>query len=130
MSTTAPPTQRTEPSLEELVAAIEASFAADTAADGENWCAANPSYGHCTVASLIVQDHFGGELLRGVVNGVSHYWNLLPSGEEIDLTREQFGEILSETAPEPRTRDYALSFAPTAHRYALLAARVRAVLGY
>jgi hypothetical protein len=44
---------------------------------------------------LVVQDWLGGKVVKadafrdgGRVG--AHYWNLLPSGEEVDLTRDQF----------------------------------------
>ncbi len=63
------------------------------------WCAEtcagefdpnHPGRGQCAVTALLVQDLLGGELLRAVVDGQSHYWNLIPGMGEIDLTREQF----------------------------------------
>jgi hypothetical protein len=56
---------------------------------------------------LTVHDLLGGELLIAEVlrtdgsrQGV-HYWNLLPDGTEIDLTREQFAS--NEVVQEPLT---------------------------
>lgn len=45
----------------------------------------------------MVHDHLGGQLVRGEVHVDGqrvdyHWWNLLPSGEEIDFTRVQFDE--------------------------------------
>jgi hypothetical protein len=75
-----------------------------------------------------VQDLYGGSLLRTKVDRISHYWNLLPSGEEIDLSREQFANENLMLLGEPRTRDYVLSFPDTAQRYAMLKGRVAAAL--
>jgi hypothetical protein len=58
------------------------------------------------VHRLTIHDLLGGELLIAEVlradgsrQGV-HYWNLLPDGTEIDLTREQFAS--DEVIQEPR----------------------------
>jgi hypothetical protein len=77
------------------------------------------------VTALVVQDYFGGDLRRGEVGAISHYWNVLPTGEELDLTRKQFGDDAQLTDPEPRTREYLLSNPGTARRYKELARAVR-----
>jgi hypothetical protein len=43
----------------------------------------------------VVHDRLGGELVRGEVHVDGervdfHWWNRLPDGSEVDLTREQF----------------------------------------
>jgi hypothetical protein len=77
----------------------------------------------------LVQESQGGDLLRAEVDGISHYWNRLPSGAEIDLTREQFGNDPVRMSPvEIRTRDYVLSYADTQRRYELLKKRLAEVL--
>lgn len=86
--------------------ALRASWAADTCSpdDAERapWLPDNAAWGHCDITALIVNDIFGGDLVlgevyhRGQQQGF-HYWNQLPSGVEIDLTREQFqtGQIVT-----------------------------------
>lgn len=56
---------------------------------------AHPARGQCAVTALLVQEWFGGELLRAVVempdgSTESHYWNRITGMGEIDLTREQY----------------------------------------
>lgn len=51
----------------------------------------SPLHGHCGAVAHLVQSKFGGEILSGTVDGQRHFWNRLPSGEEIDLTSDQFG---------------------------------------
>lgn len=51
---------------------------------------------------MVVQDRFGGRLMRGEVpvSGSRvdfHRWNQFPDGREVDLTREQFGAHESVT---------------------------------
>jgi Domain of unknown function (DUF4338) len=78
----------------------------------------NPAWGQCAVTALIVQDAFGGELLRSTIGGIAHYWNRLDDGSEIDLTRIQFGpNAYCERPAALRSRDYVLSFPETKRRY-------------
>ncbi len=84
--------------------------ATETATDvGREWSASNPAAGHCDVTSLLVRERIGGDLRTCQVfrNGVlseHHYWNVLPDGQEVDLTRSQFdgnetfGEVATLTA--------------------------------
>ncbi|BCJ71605.1 hypothetical protein CS0771_11490 [Catellatospora sp. IY07-71] len=63
--------------------------------DLADWRPENPSRGQCGVTALVVQDVLGGELMLGEVfeSGARrgyHYWNRLPDGTEVDLTRDQF----------------------------------------
>jgi hypothetical protein len=111
--------------LSELEAAIAAAWTRGTTADAANWTAENSAWGQCAVTALVVQDYFGGTLRRGEVGAISHYWNVLPSGEEIDLTRHQFPDGVVIERVEPRTREYVLSHPETAKRYHALAAAVR-----
>jgi hypothetical protein len=54
----------------------------------EQWTKENPAFGQCAVTALIVQDFFGGELV--FCSHQNHFWNRLPYGKEVDLTRSQF----------------------------------------
>lgn len=108
--------------LAALSKALRESWNADTSAY-PRWSPHSPSRGQCAVTALIVQDALGGDLERVTVNGESHYYNRLPDGTELDLTRDQFA-AWSPSTPETRTREYVLSYAPTADRYALLKTRV------
>lgn len=89
-----------------------------------DWSPADASRGQCAVTALLIQDLFGGSLLRAVVSGESHYWNRLPDGTELDLTREQFSHFVVDGVVVERDRSYVLSFPDTAERYALLRALV------
>ena len=121
--------------LDSVARAIEDSWSAETCdeADLPDWHAGNRSRGQCGVSALVLHDHLGGVLLLAdvMVDGVRtgyHYWNRLPDGREIDLTRAQFSpeEIVGEPAvvvrpPGPVRRSRA--------QYELLAARVSDRLG-
>jgi len=112
--------------LRQIQGIIEQAWSADTAL-GE-WTPDVPSLNQCAVTALIVQDYFGGQLLRcEMSDGDSHYWNRLSSGIQIDLTAPQFEHTearpLRETAIV-RDREYVLSFPETEKRYQLLRRRV------
>ena len=94
------------PDLDTLSDAIAASWSAETCdpSDLEDWHEGNPSRGQCGVSALVINDYLGGDLLlaRVSVDGVErsfHYWNRLPDGHEVDLTRAQF--LPNESVGEP-----------------------------
>jgi hypothetical protein len=71
----------------------------------------------------VVHDFLGGELLGADVyrDGErieGHMWNRLPSGVEVDLTREQFrrGEVLGDPIVRPRPERFDPAH-PRYHRY-------------
>ncbi|GAB3834697.1 hypothetical protein ACFPIJ_10785 [Dactylosporangium cerinum] len=83
------------------LAAIEQAFfeawSADTCMPEElpAWSVRNPARGQCGPTSLVLCEILGGDLVRADVHhtGVrigGHYWNRLPTGLDIDLTRCQF----------------------------------------
>jgi len=93
---------------QELEAAVRGAWALDTCdpVDADDWCVANPSRGQCGSTALTIHDLLGGDLLIAEVirsdgsrQGV-HYWNLLPDGTELDLTRDQFAH--NEVIQHPR----------------------------
>ena len=98
--------------------------------DQPHWTEANPASGQCASTALVVQDRLGGELLMADVHEADgsrqgvHYWNRLPDGRELDLTREQFrrGELVSEPRVVERPPDVRRG--RLAGHYHLLAARV------
>lgn len=107
--------------LDQLLSCVARLWSQQTSVDPANWSPGNPAWGQCAVTSLIIQDCFGGDLVRSTVGGISHYWNVLPDGSVIDVTFEQFlpGSRL-DSEPEIRSREYVLSFPDTVKRYTLL----------
>lgn len=83
---------------------------------------------------MALTELLGGVLLWAEVLGATgrheglHYWNRLPTGLEIDLTRDQFrqGAHLGEPTVQQPIR---LPTARMATRYDLYASRVRNCLG-
>lgn len=116
--------------IETLKKALLLAWCSETAL-GE-WSPECPSQNQCAVTALIVQDYYGGDMLRcKMSSGDSHYWNRLPNGTEEDTTEPQF-EFIHDWPDKSnyiiRTRDYVLSFPSTVIRYNLLKSRVEAAL--
>lgn len=111
-------------SLAEIQRAIVSSWCLETSGQPEQWIDDDAARGQCAVTALVLQDFFGGELLRAEVGDVSHYWNELPDGDEIDLTRHQF-EVFVPVGIEKRDRTYVLSYPDTRSRYARLSTLVQ-----
>src|SRR3954453_12226257 len=84
--------------LSEIEAAVRSSWGPDTCFASPDYLArgsGQPSRGQCGTTALVVQQLLGGDLMvadveyDGREEGV-HYWNVTPSGVELDLTRDQF----------------------------------------
>jgi hypothetical protein len=114
------------------------SWAADTCSpddlERDGWHSGNPAWGHCDITALVVNDIFGGDLMLGEVWAVNgerhgyHWWNLLGTGVELDLTREQFrcGQVVTGARVVKRP---AGPLPRRGNEYALLRDRVAARLG-
>lgn len=114
--------------LAELETALRASWSPATAAPGYGTGeSGHTAAGQCAVTALVIQDCLGGDILRAVVRDGSHYWNRLPDGTEIDLTRDQFALFRPDDV-RVRTREEVLASPDTALRYKILASRVAATL--
>lgn len=53
------------------------------------WTNENKTFGMCAITSLILNDHYGGDIAKIRINNVSHYFNIIDN-EIIDFTAEQF----------------------------------------
>jgi hypothetical protein len=104
--------------LARLVEALQQSWSADTSAY-DDWTDDAPTRGQCAVTTLVVQDHVGGEVVRAIVAGGSHYWNRLPDDTDFDLTRGQFS-VFEPQQQAVSSRQYILSSPSTRRRYELL----------
>lgn len=105
------------PRREELAEFLRQCWERETSYDPTRWSPDNRAWGQCAVTALIVQDLLGGDLLRGSVNGVEHYWNRLPDLSEVDLTRHQFGHSARAQEPSTVLREYVLGYPDTRRRY-------------
>lgn len=74
------------PSLQDLVVALREAWSSGTSTQ---WTPENPAKGQCSVTSLVVQDLFGGEILKTQVPGGTHFYNSI-GGARLDLTISQF----------------------------------------
>jgi ADP-ribose pyrophosphatase YjhB (NUDIX family) len=117
------------PSLEQAIREAWCLWTSDPV-DQPGWTAANPASGQCASTALVVQDRLGGEMLIADVHEADgsrqgvHYWNRLPDGRELDLTREQFrnGEVVGP--PQNVKRPADVTRGRLAGHYHLLAHRV------
>lgn len=91
------------------------------------WSENIPETGQCAVTALIVQDRVGGKIAYN--KNFDHYWNLLDSGDQIDLTRMQFGVKRRFKIDEIKSREEILLTEgarqfKTVARYRLLRIRI------
>lgn len=94
----------------------------------EEWSKDNPSLGQCAITALIINDIFGGEIMRCMSPSGSHYYNLI-NNTVVDFTVEQFLGISPDYQhAEIRTREYLLSNDDTKRRYILLTNNLNQVI--
>src|SRR5215831_16155144 len=71
---------------EQVRAALLASWSLETSG---KWLADNPARGQCNVTALLINELFGGEILKTPLPEGDHFYNRI-DGERIDLTASQF----------------------------------------
>jgi hypothetical protein len=78
--------------LESLRSKLQRAWSRQTSEDPKHWSQSNPAWGQCAVTALFVHDILGGEIVKVKVPNYheTHYYNVLPSGEEVDLTEDEF----------------------------------------
>lgn len=81
---------------------------------------------HCGAVAYTIYSMYGGEIVTARVQGFRHFWNILPNGEEVDLSSDQYvgGDGFTPMAkgrPLPTRKGVNLRH----HRFA---ARVRTIL--
>ena len=71
----------------ELKQLLIKSWNRDTCSKGlrDKWSNENPSLGQCAITALIVNDFFGGKIMRCIASSGSHYYNII-NDELVDLT--------------------------------------------
>lgn len=114
----------------ELRKVLEACWDIETAyhEDRRLWNKNNKSVGQCTVTALIVNDFFGGKIIRGYSrkHRLYHYWNEI-DGVKIDLTFEQFHNSKPDIVFSDhicKSREELLKIKSVKTRYLLLKKRV------
>jgi hypothetical protein len=116
-------------SLKTIESAIRGSWDADTCypVQKRNWKNNVPELGQCAVTALLLQEYLGGDIAFNQAN--DHFWNILPNGKTIDLTRTQFRNPIDLTVDALCNRHELLYSSEarkqeTLHRYELLKHRV------
>lgn len=80
--------------------------------------------GQCAVSAVLLQDYFGGDIKKGIVNGkVKHYWNVI-DGEKVDITASQFCPPVTITDEKTASREKLLADNSFYQRYSILKSRV------
>ena len=71
------------------------------------WSLDNPASGQCGVTSLVVQDVFGGQILKTPLQQGLHFYNLI-DGHRFDFTSDQFADPI-DYQDLPSDREEAMS---------------------
>ncbi len=85
------------------------------------WSEDNKFYGHCAIVSLIINDYFGGKIVKCKLKeeNISHYYNEI-NGETIDATINQYKYLPTKTNIHYVKRDEILNNSITMERYTKL----------
>jgi hypothetical protein len=109
--------------------AVRQSWDAETCypVQKKEWKKELPEIGQCAVTALLLQDYLGGNIAFNEAN--DHFWNVLPNGDVVDLTRTQFRHPIELTVDALCNRDEILHSREadrqnTFQRYELLKQRV------
>lgn len=114
----------------ELKIYLNKSWKRETCSQGlrSEWSEENPSLGQCAITSLIVNNIYGGKIMRCMASSGSHYYNEI-NDELVDLTVEQFlGETPQYEEGQERTKEYLLGNEDTRNRFLLLNKNLREVI--
>ncbi|WP_258728095.1 YunG family protein [Bacillus atrophaeus] len=66
------------------------------------WTKECPSCGQCSVTALVIQDRYGGSILKTKVGGSRHFYNSI-NGGVYDFTSDQFPQrIVYQNIPSSR----------------------------
>lgn len=108
-----------------LFRALRPLWSAETASPPDGWTPDNPARNHCSVTALIVQDHFGGEIMTTATVGGTHFYNMI-NGTRWDLTISQFAEPIP-FEDRPASREQAMRDT-SPEKFCKISERLRAVL--
>lgn len=104
---------------------VEAAWSQESSYCPEDWGKTDPAWGQCAVTAVLLQDVWGGELVRGwAVNKrelihTRHYWNHI-NGMDVDLTWRQFPVGTKIIEREITTRKQLLANRWMRERYEIL----------
>ena len=91
----------------------------------EKWTYEKPYIGQSAVTSLIVNDLFGGYIMKVKVNGESHYYNVV-EGNIIDYTAKQYEDgLINYAEGKLAYRGRILQDYDTKSRYYILVQNVK-----
>lgn len=113
--------------INELETLLNNCYGLETCYPGlrKNWRKENGTLGHCAIVALVVNDYFGGQIMRCLVDEVGHYFNIIDNSI-VDLTKSQFGNNhIDYDNSYHRSRDYILSNEETKERYMLLLEKLK-----
>lgn len=119
-------------SLSDLIEALPYAWNNETRGN-EKYHGDHPAAGQCTVSSLLIQRHHGGEIVRCEVGGDSsygriiHYFNQI-KGAWIDSTAGQFSKRSPRRKFQVEPKESLYIFRDTWQRVDLLEYRVRDIL--
>jgi hypothetical protein len=78
------------PDVIRLVELLARCWSRDTSS---GWSPEAPARGQCSVTALVLQDHFGGEILKSPVGASCHFYNRI-GGLRLDATGGQFRDAI------------------------------------
>lgn len=120
------------PAIEDVERALRAAWSRESSDDPEGWSEDNRALGQCAVSALVVRAIYGGDIVIATVldrdgrpTPDGHAWNVLPSGERVDVSFDQFRD--GEQLGEPIVTEPVID--GDSRRAHALAARVSRALG-
>lgn len=96
--------QTSRPNFEQILAALRRSWSSDSCS---LWAPETLARGQCNVTALVIQDTFGGQILKTSVGGAWHFYNRI-GDQVVDFTAEQFA-VLPAYLDLPATREEAMA---------------------
>ncbi|PSH63815.1 hypothetical protein CU102_22605 [Phyllobacterium brassicacearum] len=88
----------------ELFQALKTAWSLESSS---SWSPENPAKGQCSVTSLVMQDLFGGSILKTKTSGGTHFYNVI-DGVKWDMTVSQLDRPIP-FEDSPATREEAMA---------------------
>lgn len=107
--------------LEDFALKVSGAWSKNTSYTPNDWTVENPAKGQCAIIALLVQEIFGGDIVKCDVVGDkdSHFFNHI-NGQEVDMTISQFPESVEFINHRTVNREEIIKHPGTAERYDLL----------